>query len=392
MSQPAARLGDLTAHGGTVTSGNPTVLINGRPAATLGDMHVCPMCSPGPHVGGPVMVGAPTVLIGGRPAARVGDACTCQAPSPDVIVQGSPNVLIGGASGAVSPGAAAMAASAHGASLAPGTPGTGATARPLSPWVGVGHFDEGARPVAGWRYRAEGGGGDARDGQVGSGGQVWADALAESGDVAVGLVGVYGCRWPRGEARVGDEVGMSARCVGVADGAPAHFEVWREAVAADGSASREKVAEVAGAVQSGRVEAERPFLLGWPQVTGRSTDAPAPTAEPPGGDAPPPPPPNEGEDSAGGSRSGAAASTWYVVEVAVGGLYRASSAPLAFVDWAEIEVQDAEGTPLANATVRVRLGSGEERTLRSGRDGVVRVDGADPGRCVILSITPPRAS
>ncbi len=106
--------------------------------------------------------------------------CTCSAP--DVILTGCPTVLIGGASGAASPGAAAAAASAHGATASPGTPGLGATARPLSPWVGVGYQDRAGRPVTGWRYRAASGA-DGREGQLGSGGQVWCDALAESGAV-----------------------------------------------------------------------------------------------------------------------------------------------------------------------------------------------------------------
>jgi uncharacterized Zn-binding protein involved in type VI secretion len=71
------------------------------PAARVGDMHACPMVTPGtppvPHVGGPVIpAGCPTVLIGGAPAARVGDMATCVGPA-DVIVQGSPSVQIGGA-------------------------------------------------------------------------------------------------------------------------------------------------------------------------------------------------------------------------------------------------------------------------------------------------------
>ena len=37
MSRPAARQGDSTAHGGVITSGCPTVLIGGQPAARLGD-------------------------------------------------------------------------------------------------------------------------------------------------------------------------------------------------------------------------------------------------------------------------------------------------------------------------------------------------------------------
>ncbi|MBN1853368.1 MAG: PAAR domain-containing protein, partial [Pirellulales bacterium] len=65
------------------------------PAARIGDMHTCPMVTPGtppiPHVGGPVCVGCPTVLIGFMPAARIGDMAVCVGP-PDVIAKGSPTV------------------------------------------------------------------------------------------------------------------------------------------------------------------------------------------------------------------------------------------------------------------------------------------------------------
>jgi len=71
----------------------------GQPAARIGDMHVCPMVTPGvppfPHVGGPILPpGCPTVLIGKVPAARATDMCTCVGP-PDVIAKGSVTVLIG---------------------------------------------------------------------------------------------------------------------------------------------------------------------------------------------------------------------------------------------------------------------------------------------------------
>jgi uncharacterized Zn-binding protein involved in type VI secretion len=96
MSKPAARMGDLTAHGGTIVMGLPTVLIGGQPAARLGDMHVCPMVTGlVPHVGGPIAMGSATVLIGGQPAARQGDLATCVGP-PDTIALGCPTVLIGG--------------------------------------------------------------------------------------------------------------------------------------------------------------------------------------------------------------------------------------------------------------------------------------------------------
>jgi len=100
MSRPAARQGDMTAHGGVITMGYPQVLIGGQPAARVGDMHTCPMVTPGtppvPHVGGPILPpGSATVLIGGQPAARQGDMATCTGP-PDSIVAGCPTVLIGG--------------------------------------------------------------------------------------------------------------------------------------------------------------------------------------------------------------------------------------------------------------------------------------------------------
>ncbi len=96
MPKPAARFGDLTAHGGVITMGFPTVLIGGKPAARLGDMHTCPMSDgPKPHVGGPIVLGAFTVLVGGAPLARMGDVATCVGP-PDTIAMGEPTVLVGG--------------------------------------------------------------------------------------------------------------------------------------------------------------------------------------------------------------------------------------------------------------------------------------------------------
>lgn len=66
------------------------------PAARIGDMHVCPVTVPPPHVGGPVSgPGVATVLIGGAPAAVMGDMCVCAGP-PDSIIKGSSTVLIGG--------------------------------------------------------------------------------------------------------------------------------------------------------------------------------------------------------------------------------------------------------------------------------------------------------
>jgi len=66
------------------------------PAARMTDMHTCPMVTGVvPHVGGPILPPCcPTVLTAFLPQARVGDMLVCVGP-PDVIVKGSPTVLVG---------------------------------------------------------------------------------------------------------------------------------------------------------------------------------------------------------------------------------------------------------------------------------------------------------
>ena len=91
------------------------------PAARIGDMHVCPMQTPGtppiPHVGGPILgPGVPTVMIAKLPAATVGGMCTCVGP-PDSIVKGSTKVMIGG-----KPAARMGDTTAHGGSIVAGAP------------------------------------------------------------------------------------------------------------------------------------------------------------------------------------------------------------------------------------------------------------------------------
>ena len=93
----------------------------GMPAARVGDMHVCPMVTPGvppiPHVGGPILPpGGIPVLIGMMPAARVGDMCVCVGP-PDVIAMGSPTVLIG-----KMPAARLTSMTVHGGTIVVGCP------------------------------------------------------------------------------------------------------------------------------------------------------------------------------------------------------------------------------------------------------------------------------
>ena len=97
MPFAAARIGDLTIHGGVVTGpGCLSVLIGGKPAACVGDLQTCPMVDVlKPHVGGPITKGSPSVLIGGRPAARVGDLTQCMGPPGAIAPPGCLSVLIG---------------------------------------------------------------------------------------------------------------------------------------------------------------------------------------------------------------------------------------------------------------------------------------------------------
>ena len=98
MGQPAARLGDQTAHGTPLGPGpgSLTVLIGGQPAwRATADTHVCPLVDGvKPHVGGVVAMGSTSVLIGGLPAARMGDSIV-EAGAPNTILAGAMNVLIG---------------------------------------------------------------------------------------------------------------------------------------------------------------------------------------------------------------------------------------------------------------------------------------------------------
>jgi uncharacterized Zn-binding protein involved in type VI secretion len=83
---------------------SPTVMIAGQPAVTVGSQTkpcILPSCSPA----GPGMVakGSMSVLIDGKPAARVGDMVaftTCVAPIPSpkgkILPPGAPTVIIGG--------------------------------------------------------------------------------------------------------------------------------------------------------------------------------------------------------------------------------------------------------------------------------------------------------
>jgi uncharacterized Zn-binding protein involved in type VI secretion len=121
MGKPAARLGDTTSHGSPLTGAAcATVLIGGKPAWRIGDVHTCAIPNAPPPVGpgtphGPGVTqpvpdgGSGLVLIGGKPAARVGDivmepGAIVPLPPPNTIAVGEFTVLIGMGGGGGPPG------------------------------------------------------------------------------------------------------------------------------------------------------------------------------------------------------------------------------------------------------------------------------------------------
>jgi uncharacterized Zn-binding protein involved in type VI secretion len=163
--KPAARLTDMTAHGGTVMGpGVPTVLIGKMPAATLGDQHICPMMTPGtppiPHVGGPILLGSTGVFIGKKPAARVGDMAMCVGP-PSQIVLGCFTVLVGEAGSGSQAGSAAAAAAAsarppQGPKAVQAMTLAAPTSSPVQAYQILARLqDKGGRPLSGLTYRIQ---------------------------------------------------------------------------------------------------------------------------------------------------------------------------------------------------------------------------------------------
>lgn len=97
----------LPFNGQLSTGLSPDVLVNGKPAAIQGSVaqstpHISPppaTFSKPPTNLGRVLIGSPTVLVDGKPLARIGDqVATCNDPVdlPNAtIAGGSPDVLVG---------------------------------------------------------------------------------------------------------------------------------------------------------------------------------------------------------------------------------------------------------------------------------------------------------
>ena len=90
------RVGDQNEAGGVILAGDPTVLINGRPVAVLGDtVSPHPCCGakgcPPIHCAAKTVGTNATILVGGKPIIVTGDTDTCGHKR----INGSFDVIIG---------------------------------------------------------------------------------------------------------------------------------------------------------------------------------------------------------------------------------------------------------------------------------------------------------
>ncbi len=389
MGKPAARIGDMTAHGGSIVMGFPTVLIGGQPAARLADMHVCPMVNPAgpvpvPHVGGPIfMIGSPTVLIGGMPAARAGDMAICVGP-PDVIAMGCFTVLIGEAGG----GAGGMSAGAGGGGAA-GSPGgeaiisagiamtaggpggeTGAGGQGTSGeetgeedqdasseeseaeseqahWIKFNFVDKAGNSISAVEYEFTTPDGEVREGRLGGDGQLqWSGPDAGQGKVK--LMDLSNARWSEKKAKVGDTVKLTADVEGYESSTEAIFEVWER----DNAGADAMVTRIESQVQGNKVETE------WQYQHPESPD-----------------------DTPTEKWKFSSPEYYFVVKVKNS---QARSGMLELRDWVEITFKDGEDNPMFKEEYVLYLSDGSIRKGKLDDNGYKKEDNITPKPCRVV--------
>lgn len=331
----AARIGDMTAHGGSIVVGNPTVLIGGMPASCLGDMHVCPMVTPGvppiPHVGGPITLGSTGVLIGKKPAARQGDMAVCTGP-PDSIIIGCPTVMIGeisagggggggGGAGAGGTGSATKGAitSATLASITPGTVDID------DHFLDVSFHDKAKLPITGYSYTMKGPDGKIRAGYLG--GRIKRTSVP-NGNYEISLFGIVNAQWSKQKANVGDKIKIKVDVIGIESGTEALLQIFQK----DFYRPDELLHSTKTKVKNDTIEADWEFTYKE----------------------------NRDDPDLGGKSSQKYSQPQFYFTVSVGDLTERSGF-LQINDELEIELKDENGDPIANEKYKVYLPNGEVR-------------------------------
>jgi uncharacterized Zn-binding protein involved in type VI secretion len=380
---PAARMGDMTAHGGAIVLGCPTVLIGGMPAARMSDMHMCPMVTPGlppiPHVGGPVTLGSPMVLIGGMPAARMGDMLVCVGP-PDSIMMGCFTVLVGeGGSGSASSsggggggaggtgtakggrGGAGSSSASSGQTSGPSSSGAMAVSALMAQsgsqesdtkwehWVEFDFVDKAGNPVSGIPYEFTGPDGKKKESVLQSNGKVRRDGLS-AGQCKVRLFNVYHAQWSRTSARIGEKVKLSTDTEGFHDNEEGTISIYRR----DLSRADTRVATLRARVKGNRLETE------WEYPAEKKDKETSPSAVP----------------------SPGYSSPEYYFEVEVGPCKTRSSF-LYFEDFIELSANDQNGRALANEEYLLRLPDGSTRRGKLDAQGHKKEEKVPAGKYTV---------
>ncbi len=348
MGNPAARMGDTTSHGGVIVKGLPTVLIGKLPAARMGDMHVCPMVTPGtppvPHVGGPILLGSKGVFIGGVPAARVGDTAFCTGP-PDAIAMGCTTVLIG-ETGSGGGGSAGPAASNAGAAMA--TSGGGREG-PEGHWLDFRFVDSAGLPVRSVVYELERPDGRTERGKLSADGRARCAGLTQTGNGTVRLCGVFNAQWSAHEADAGETLTLSADVWGFADGTAACITVCERDLKGADHELQVIDAEVGGEA----LQAEWTY-------------------------------PHPQERRPYGARTGRGYSSPVYYFIARVGSAFAVSDLLMLRDWIEIELKDDRGRAIPDEDYVVYLPDGSVRRGTLDGAGKARVENVPPRACRVV--------
>ncbi len=364
MGKPAARMGDMTAHGGTVMLGKPTVLMGKMPASTMGDTHVCPMVTGVvPHVGGPITLGSTGVLVCKVPAARVSDITVCAGP-PSMPAMGCMTVLIGEVGSASQASSAATAAAAASASVkSPKQIKPYPVAEPPEKseihWVECLVTDPAGLPLVAQRYKLTDPDGNIILGSTSPEGKIRHDGYASSGSIKVELCGASNAKWSKTKGKPGEKLTLKADVEGYADGTPAAILVFEEK---NGGAQQRMLAHLETKVSGKKVEAH------WSlEIADLSTEAPKP---------PDPQSAPQGDPLPAGP-------TEYFFFVEVQGSI-ALSDRATFTDSAEIKLMDEDDKPLANAAYEMHLSDGTVRKGKVDKDGKAKEDNVPAGAYVIV--------
>ncbi len=339
--KPAVCVGDQTAHGGVITGpGCPTVLIGGKPAAVMGDMHTCPMVTPGvppvPHVGATVMATGVLVLIGGKPAARMGDTAICTGP-PDACIVGNPMVLIG--DGGAGGGGAGMGQAAKKA-----TGSTAAVEDKESHYLDVKFKDKGGKPITGVNYTVKGPDGRKVPGKLA--GQIKKVGV-EEGSYEIELKAITDAKWSKESAKLGDKVKLQADMSGIEDGTDAEFNVY----VSDINFPEEKLTAITTKVSGEKAEAEWELKIDKDLLSIQD----------------------------GKEKKKNYSSPSFCFEVIADGTKRRSKY-ITYKAEVKIKLKDKDGKPVKNAKYRVKMPNGKIVSDKLDSKGEAKIKNVPPGR------------